>query len=149
LSAPSLWPGFTVRNICPSPQFAGGNIFGYAPGIFQQLNVTASFLATGLAALLYLLADTRRALYLPQAERVRFWLSASHYRDNGDAGAVPFPYWLDRRVNGILCASVMFAQARFRHRTTRWRRTLIILQPCSRWARHGDASAVGCGIAPA
>ncbi|HDR2620848.1 TPA: O-antigen ligase family protein [Enterobacter chuandaensis] len=103
---------------------------GYAPGIFQQLNVTASFLVTGLAALLYLLTDIRRSLYHPRAERVRFMmicvaimmLTATLVLFHSRIG------W----IGGIMamgCASILFAQARFRHRTTRWRRALIVLLP--------------------
>lgn len=103
---------------------------GYAPGIFQQLNVTASFLATGLAALLCLLADTRRSLYLPQAERVRFvaisaaimMLAATLVMFHSRIG------WIGALV-AMSCASVLFGHSRFHHRTTRWRRTLIILLP--------------------
>jgi len=103
---------------------------GYAPGIFQQVNVTASFLATGLAALLCLLADTRRSLYLPQAERVRFvainaaimMLAATLVMFHSRIG------WIGALV-AMSCASVLFGHSRFRHRTTRWRRTLIILLP--------------------
>lgn len=103
---------------------------GYAPGIFQQLNVTASFLATGLAALLYLLADARRALYLPQAERMRFvaicaaimMLTATLVMFHSRIGLLG-------GLTLIICASMLFGHARFRHRTTRWRRTLIILLP--------------------
>lgn len=103
---------------------------GYAPGIFQQVNVTTSFLATGLAALLCLLADSRRMLYQPRAERVRFiaicaaimMLAATLVMFHSRIG------WIGGSV-AMGCASVLFAQARFRHRTTRWRRTLIILLP--------------------
>ena len=103
---------------------------GYAPGIFQQLNVTASFLATGLAALLYLLADSRRALYPPRAEHARFvaiavaimTLSATLVIFHSRIG------WIGG-LAAMSCASVLFGHARFRHRTTRWRRALILLLP--------------------
>jgi O-antigen polymerase len=103
---------------------------GYAPGIFQQLNVTASFLATGLAALLYLLADARRALYPPRAEHARFvaiavaimTLSATLVIFHSRIG------WIGG-LAAMSCASVLFGHARFRHRTTRWRRALILLLP--------------------
>lgn len=123
--------GFYCPQYLPFPLNSLAEIYdGYAPGVFQQLNVTASFLATGLAALLYLLADTRRALYLPQAERVRFVaisvaiivITATLVLFHSRIG------WIGG-LTSIVCASVLFAQARFRHRTTRWRRTLIILQP--------------------
>ncbi len=123
--------GFYCPQYLPFPLNSLAEIYdGHAPGIFQQLNVTASFLATGLAALLYLLADTRRALYLPQAERVRFVaisvaiivITATLVLFHSRIG------WIGG-LTSIVCASVLFAQARFRHRTTRWRRALIILLP--------------------
>ncbi|MEQ0826540.1 PglL family O-oligosaccharyltransferase [Enterobacter dykesii] len=103
---------------------------GYAPGIFQQLNVTASFIATGLAALLYLLADVRRMLYQPRAERVRFMviciaimiLAATLVLFHSRIG------WIGG-IAAISCASVLFGQPRFRYRTTRWRRMLILVLP--------------------
>ncbi|WP_368540798.1 PglL family O-oligosaccharyltransferase [Enterobacter soli] len=42
-------------------------------GVFQQRNVTASFIATGAAALLWLLADARFRLECESRERARRW----------------------------------------------------------------------------
>lgn len=103
---------------------------GYAPGIFQQVNVTASFLVTGFAALLYLFADARRRLYRPRAERIRFvaisaaimMLTTTMVMFHSRIG------WIGG-VTAVGCSSVLFAQPRFRHRTTRWRRVLILLLP--------------------
>ncbi|EBJ8047994.1 hypothetical protein D0P01_23560 [Salmonella enterica] len=103
---------------------------GYAPGIFQQVNVTASFLATGLAALLYLLADVRRAFYQLVTERVRFMvisvaimvLAATLVMFHSRIG------W----IGGLTTmggTSVLFGRSRFRHRTTRLRRALILALP--------------------
>ena len=105
---------------------------GYASGIFQQRNVTASFLATGLGALLYLLADARRGLYQPRAERVRFMmmcvaimmLTATLVLLNSRIG------WIGG-LTAMGCASLLFGHSRFRYRTTRWRRALILLLPLS------------------
>ena len=103
---------------------------GYAPGIFQQVNVTASFLVTGFAALLYLFADARRRLYRPRAERIRFvaisaaimMLTTTMVMFHSRIG------WIGG-VTAVGCSSMLFAQPRFRHRTTRWRRALILLLP--------------------
>ncbi|HDR2350759.1 TPA: O-antigen ligase C-terminal domain-containing protein [Enterobacter asburiae] len=103
---------------------------GYAPGIFQQVNVTASFLVTGFAALLYLFADARRRLYRPRAERIRFvaisiaimMLTATMVMFHSRIG------WIGG-VTAVGCSSMLFAQPRFRHRTTRWRRVLILILP--------------------
>ncbi|HHA2008516.1 TPA: Wzy polymerase domain-containing protein [Enterobacter mori] len=103
---------------------------GYAPGIFQQLNVTASFLATGLAALLNLLVDVRRRLYQPGAELLRsivislsiIILTAILVMFHSRIG------WIGG-ITAIICVSVLYGQSRFRHRTTRWRRTLILVLP--------------------
>jgi len=105
---------------------------GYASGIFQQRNVTASFLATGLGALFYLLADARRGLYQPRAERVRFMmmcvaimmLTATLVLLNSRIG------WIGG-LTAMGCASLLFGHSRFRYRTTRWRRALILLLPLS------------------
>ncbi|MHA2898145.1 O-antigen ligase family protein [Enterobacter sp. H2G27] len=103
---------------------------GYAPGIFQQVNVTASFLATGLAVLLYLLADVRRGFYRPVAERVRFMvicvtimiLTATLVMFHSRIGLIG-------GITAMGCSSVLFSQSRFRHRTTRMRRALILTLP--------------------
>lgn len=103
---------------------------GYAPGIFQQVNVTASFLATGLSALLYLLADSRCALYRPIVERMRLGLisvaimlmTATLVIFHSRIG------WLGG-ITAMMCAIVLFSRQRFRYRTTRWRRTLILVLP--------------------
>ncbi|BFU33068.1 O-antigen ligase family protein [Enterobacter asburiae] len=106
------------------------NYSGYAPGIFQQLNVTASFLATGLVALLFVLADARCVCYRVRAESYRLLficvsiivISATLVVFHSRTG------WLGGLI-GILCVSVMFSHPRFRVRTTRCRRLLVVLLP--------------------
>ncbi|BBZ86445.1 membrane protein [Enterobacter asburiae] len=106
------------------------NYSGYAPGIFQQLNVTASFLATGLVALLFVLADARCVCYRVRAESYRLLficvsiivISATLVVFHSRTG------WLGGLI-GILCVSVMFSHPRFRVRTTRGRRLLVVLLP--------------------
>jgi len=106
------------------------NYSGYAPGIFQQLNVTASFLATGLAALLFVLADARCVCYRVRTETYRLMficvsiivISATLVVFHSRTG------WLGGLI-GILCVSVVFSHPRFRVRTTRWHRVLVVLLP--------------------
>lgn len=105
---------------------------GYAPGVFQQVNVMASFLATGLSALLYLLADIRCKLHKINFERLRFivlciftiiittTLVLLHSRIG----------WLGGII-ALICTSVLFGLQRFRHCSTLWRRTLIVTLPAT------------------
>ncbi len=123
--------GFYCPEYLPFPlNDLAKNYSGYAAGIFQQINVTASFIATGLAAMLFLLADVRRRLYHSRAESVRFavivlsimllvaMLVLFHSRIGWIGG-----------ITAIACITLLFAQPRFRHRTTRCRRILVILLP--------------------
>ncbi|MCU6306625.1 PglL family O-oligosaccharyltransferase [Enterobacter quasiroggenkampii] len=123
--------GFYWPQILPFPLNALAKQYpGYAAGIFEQLNVCASFLATGLAALLFLLADARQTLYLRHAERMRIVAIGASVMMI--AAALMFFHsrigWIGG-IAAISCMSVLFGHSRFRHRTTRWRRTLIILLP--------------------
>lgn len=128
LSLLGLWaPG-----VLPFPlNELGEKYHGYAPGIFQQLNVTASFLATGLAVLLFLLADSRRASLKHRAECLRLIgtgtgiisLSATLVLFHSRIG------WLGG-VSSILAVWALFCQPRFRLRTTCMRRILLLLLPC-------------------
>ncbi|MEB5978548.1 PglL family O-oligosaccharyltransferase [Enterobacter vonholyi] len=103
---------------------------GYAPGIFQQVNVTASFLATGLSAFLYLLADERRRLYNRKTESLRcmaisvsiMLLSSMLVIFHSRIG------WIGG-ITAIISSSLLFGQPHFRQCTTRCRRVLIILLP--------------------
>lgn len=102
----------------------------YGVGIFQQINVTASFLATGLGTMLYLIADTRRALYRSRTERLRLavlgvaimTLAATLVIFHSRIG------WIGA-IAAMGCASFLFGHSRFRHRTTRWRRVMMVLLP--------------------
>lgn len=103
---------------------------GRAPGIFQQLNVTASFLATGVAALLFVLTDARCACSRVHLESCRLLfinlsiilISATLVLLHSRTG------WLGA-LTVILGVSVLLSQSRFRIRTTRRRRILTILLP--------------------
>lgn len=123
--------GFYCPEILPFPlKDLAVNYKGYAPGIFQQLNVTASFLATGLLALLFLLADKRRTLLNPRTELVRLAvlstsllvISATLVLFHSRIG------WLGG-VCGMICASLLFGHHSFRDRTTLYRRFLIVILP--------------------
>ncbi|ELV2798020.1 O-antigen ligase C-terminal domain-containing protein [Enterobacter ludwigii] len=123
--------GFYCPPLLPFPLDALAQHYkGYAPGIFQQVNVTASFLATGLAPLLFLLADRRQALVRSRAETGRLAalglsiiiVSAALVLFHSRIG------WIGG-ITAAICTSVLFGSARFRYKTTRWRRALIILLP--------------------
>ncbi|HDS6850952.1 TPA: O-antigen ligase C-terminal domain-containing protein [Enterobacter cancerogenus] len=106
------------------------NYHGRAPGVFQQVNVTSSFLATGLAAALFLMADRRLRLVHPRAEKGRIiavvftivLLSATLVLFHSRIG------WIGG-VTAMICTSLLFGSARFRYRTNRWRRALLVLLP--------------------
>lgn len=103
---------------------------GRAPGNFQQVNVAASFLATGLTALLFLMADVRCASRRARAETWRrvfiglsiMMVSATLVLFQSRTG------WLGAII-GMLCVSLLFSQPRFRLRTTRLRRMMIVVLP--------------------
>ncbi|MEB7625531.1 Wzy polymerase domain-containing protein [Enterobacter vonholyi] len=123
--------GFYCPNYLPFPlNELAKKYSGYAPGVFQQLNVTASFLATGLFALLYLLADTRRNLHEAIMERLRLLL-ISTFIIIITATIVLFHSrigWLGGII-AVCCTSILFFQQRFRLCSTLWRRTLIVALP--------------------
>ena len=123
--------GFWCPQWLPFPLNAlAENYSGGAPGIFQQRNVTATFLATGLSLLLVLMADRQRTLKSFRAETARRFaicfaiilISATLVLCRSRIG------WLGG-LCGIACASLLFCQQCWRDRTTACQRLAIIFLP--------------------
>ncbi|HCD1256469.1 TPA: O-antigen ligase C-terminal domain-containing protein [Citrobacter amalonaticus] len=117
------WLPFPLNSLAES--YPGG-----APGIFEQRNVTATFLATGLSLLQVLMADKQRALKSVRAETARRFaicfaiilLSATLVLCRSRIG------WLGG-LCGIACASLLFSQTCWRGRTTVRHRLAIVILP--------------------
>lgn len=103
---------------------------GSASGIFQQRNVTSSFLATGFTVVLFLLADKRRTLADRRLETVRMlllsgatiFISATLVLLESRIG------WLGA-ITGFLCETVLFFSPHYRNRTSLKRQLLVIILP--------------------
>lgn len=102
----------------------------FALGVFEQRNVTGSFIATGAALLLWLTADNSFAWCIPRAERYRRWASAA---------VLVVMYatltmlksrtgWLGGGVCWLLMVAV-FCVSPMRHNSSNFARLSIILSP--------------------
>ncbi|WP_320727293.1 PglL family O-oligosaccharyltransferase [Enterobacter sp. 118C5] len=103
---------------------------GTAAGIFQQRNVTASFLATGLTTSLFLLGNWRRTAAHPAAANARtLALAASVIVMSATLVILSSRIgWLGG-ITGILITSLLYGQSSFRWRTSGKRRLLLVVLP--------------------